>query len=137
MATQKVGRRLIERGTGGNVLFIGSLMSLLGLPFLTVYATTKSALAGLTRSLAAECGRHDIQVNCIASGFILTDLNRQMWQSADLRNWLAASQAAFGHAGGQRPHGCIFVRTRRGLYHRPSHAIDRGYTTTAVWPFQP
>jgi NAD(P)-dependent dehydrogenase (short-subunit alcohol dehydrogenase family) len=66
MVTQKVGRKLIERGTGGKVLFIGSLMSLLGLPYLTVYAMTKSAIAGLTRSLAAEWGRHNIQVNCIA-----------------------------------------------------------------------
>jgi gluconate 5-dehydrogenase len=83
MLTQKAGSRMIERGAGGKIVFIGSLMSLLGLPYLTVYAMTKSALAGLTRSLAAEWGRHNIQVNCIAPGFILTDLNRQMWQSAE------------------------------------------------------
>ena len=79
--TQKVGGRMKERGTGGKIVFIGSLMSLLGLPYLSVYAMTKSALAGLTRALAAEWGRHNIQVNCIAPGFILTDLNRQMWQA--------------------------------------------------------
>jgi len=93
LLTQKVGGRMVERGKGGKIVFIGSLMSLLGLPYLSVYAMTKSALAGLTRVLAAEWGRHNIQVNCIAPGFILTDLNRQMWQAPELRNWLAGAQA--------------------------------------------
>jgi NAD(P)-dependent dehydrogenase (short-subunit alcohol dehydrogenase family) len=71
--TQQVGARMIARGAGGKIVMIGSLMSLLGLPYLTVYAMTKSAIAGLTRTLAAEWGKHGIQVNCIAPGFILTD----------------------------------------------------------------
>ena len=80
--TQKVGARMVQRGKGGKIIFIGSLMSVLGLPYLTVYAMTKSALAGLTHTLAAEWGRYNIQVNCIAPGFIVTDLNREMWQAA-------------------------------------------------------
>ena len=67
---------MIARGKGGKIVFIGSLSSFLGLPYIAVYAMTKSALAGLTRSLAAEWAKYDIQVNCIAPGFILTDLNR-------------------------------------------------------------
>jgi gluconate 5-dehydrogenase len=139
MVTQKVGRRLIERGTGGKVLFIGSLMSLLGLPYLTVYAMTKSALAGLTRSLAAEWGKHNIQVNCIAPGFILTDLNRQMWQSPDLRNWLAASQAnpRLGTPADIAPMAAFLCGPGADYITGQVIAIDGGYTTTAVWPFQP
>ncbi len=52
-----LGERMINRGRGGKVIFIGSLMSLLGLPYLSVYAISKSGLAGLTRALAAEWGR--------------------------------------------------------------------------------
>ena len=139
MVTQKVGRRLIERGTGGKVLFIGSLMSLLGLPYLTVYAMTKSAIAGLTRSLAAECGKHNIQVNCIAPGFILTDLNRQMWQSPDLKNWLAASQAnpRLGTPADVAPMAAFLCGPGADYITGQIIAIDGGYTTTAVWPFQP
>ena len=91
--TRRVGERMIARGRGGKIIFIGSLMSLLGLPYLTVYAMTKSAVAGPTRRLAAEWARHNIQVNCIAPGFIITDLNREMWQSEEMKGWLAASQA--------------------------------------------
>ena len=64
--TRSVGKSMIARGAGGKIVNIGSLMSLLGLPHISIYAMTKSALAGLTRALAAEWAEHGIQVNCIA-----------------------------------------------------------------------
>src|ERR1700722_9184020 len=74
---QRVGRRMKARGKGGKIINIGSLMSVRGLPHLTIYAITKGGLAQLTMALAAEWGRDNIQVNCIAPGFILTSLNQQ------------------------------------------------------------
>ena len=137
--TQSVGHRMKERRTGGKVLFIGSLMSLLGLPYLTIYAMTKSALAGLTRSLAAEWGRHGIQVNCIAPGFILTDLNRQMWQSPELKTWLAGAQAnpKMGTPEDIAPMAAFLCGPGADYITGQVIAIDGGYTTTAVWPFEP
>jgi len=137
--TQTVGGRMIERGSGGKILFIGSLMSLLGLPYLSIYAMTKSALAGLTRCLAAEWGRHNIQVNCIAPGFILTDLNRQMWQSAEMRNWLATAQAnpEMGTPEDIAPMAAFLCGPGARYITGQVIAIDGGYTTTAVWPYQP
>jgi len=41
------------------------------------YGTTKTAVLGLTRALAIELGPHNIQVNAILPGFIITDLNRK------------------------------------------------------------
>lgn len=138
MLTQKVGSRMIERKTGGKILFIGSLMSLLGLPYLTVYAMTKSALAGLTRSLAAEWGKYDIQVNCVAPGFILTDLNRSMWQSDEMKNWLTASQAnpRMGTPEDIAPMAAFLCGPGANYITGQVIAIDGGYTTTSVWPFQ-
>src|SRR5581483_5445902 len=77
--TQKIGAKMITRAKGGKVINIGSMMSLSGLPYLSVYAISKGGLAQLTKVLAAEWGRYNIQVNCIAPGFIVTDLNRDMW----------------------------------------------------------
>jgi NAD(P)-dependent dehydrogenase (short-subunit alcohol dehydrogenase family) len=136
--TQKVGSRMKERGAGGKIVFIGSLMSLLGLPYLSVYAITKSALAGLTRVLAAEWGRHNIQVNCIAPGFILTDLNRQMWQSPEMKNWLAGAQAnpRMGTPEDIAPMAAFLCGPGADYITGQVIAIDGGYTTTAVWPFQ-
>lgn len=137
--TQSVGRQMIERGTGGKILFIGSLMSLLGLPYLSIYAMTKSALAGLTRTLAAEWGRHNIQVNCIAPGFILTDLNRQMWQLPEMKNWLAGAQAnpRMGTPEDIAPMAAFLCGPGADYITGQVIAIDGGYTTSAVWPFQP
>jgi gluconate 5-dehydrogenase len=137
--TQRVGARMVERGNGGKILFIGSLMSLLGLPYLTAYAITKSALAGLTRTLAAEWGRHNIQVNCIAPGFILTDLNRQMWQAPEMAKWLAGAQAnpRMGTPEDIGPLAAFLAGPGADYITGQVIAVDGGYTTTAVWPFQP
>ncbi|HLJ47387.1 MAG TPA: SDR family oxidoreductase [Bryobacteraceae bacterium] len=137
--TQKVGARMIARGRGGKVVFVGSLMSLLGLPYVTVYAMTKSALAGLTRSLAAEWGRHNIQVNCIAPGFIVTDLNRTMWEDPAMREWLKGAQAnpRIGKPDDVAPLALFLSGPGSDYITGQVIAVDGGYSTTANWPFQP
>jgi gluconate 5-dehydrogenase len=137
--TQRVGRGMIERKRGGKVIFIGSLMSLLGLPYISVYAVTKSALAGLTRVLAVEWAAYDIQVNCIAPGFIVTDLNRAMWQPAEMKQWLAGAQAntRLGTPEDVAPLA-VFLASRGADYITGQViAVDGGYSTTRRWPFEP
>ena len=137
--TRRVGRGMIERGSAGKIIFIGSLMSLLGLPYLSIYAMSKSAIAGLTRCVAAEWGRHNIQVNCIAPGFILTDLNREMWQPPEMRRWLEGAQAnpRLGTPEDIAPVTVFLAGTGSDYITGQVIAVDGGYTTTAVWPFQP
>ncbi len=137
--TQRVGGRMVVRKTGGKIVFIGSLMSVLGLPYLTAYAMSKSALAGLTRSLAAEWGRYNIQVNCIAPGFILTDLNRKMWQEEKMKNWLTGSQAnpRMGSPDDIAPLSTFLCGAGADYITGQVIAVDGGFTTTAVWPFEP
>ncbi len=137
--TQAIGKRMIERADGGKVIFIGSMMTLLGLPYLSAYAMTKSALGGLTRVLAAEWGRHNIQVNCIAPGFILTDLSRAMWQDPKLKQWLAGAQAnpRIGSPEDIAPLAAFLSGPGSDYITGQVIAVDGGYTTTAVWPFEP
>jgi NAD(P)-dependent dehydrogenase (short-subunit alcohol dehydrogenase family) len=136
--TQLVGGRMAARGKGGKVVMIGSLMSLLGLPYLTVYAMTKSAIAGLTRTLAAEWGRCGIQVNCIAPGFIITDLNRTMWQAEEMKQWLTGVQAcpAAGKPEDVAPLAVFLSSSGADYITGQVIAVDGGYTTTAHWPFE-
>lgn len=137
--TQRIGARMIARGKGGKIVYIGSLMSVVGLPYLTPYAISKAGLAGLTRSLAAEWGRYNIQINCIAPGFIVTDLNRQMWQSPVLREWLKGVQAMprTGSPEDVAPLAVFLSSPGSDYITGQVITVDGGYSTTAVWPFEP
>ncbi|WP_108663375.1 SDR family NAD(P)-dependent oxidoreductase [Acuticoccus kandeliae] len=58
---------------GGAIVNLGSNSWMQGAPGLVAYTTAKSAVAGLTRSLAREFGDKNVRVNCIAPGWILTE----------------------------------------------------------------
>jgi meso-butanediol dehydrogenase / (S,S)-butanediol dehydrogenase / diacetyl reductase len=60
---------LIERG-GGSIVFISSVGGLVGTPKLVTYTTSKTALIGLTRSLAVDYGPSGVRVNAVAPGVI-------------------------------------------------------------------
>jgi gluconate 5-dehydrogenase len=136
--TRRTARRMIERGTGGKIIFIGSLTSLLGLPHVSIYATAKSGLAGLTRALAAEWGQYNIQVNCIAPGFILTDFNRELWEPAEMRDWLAGVQAnpRLGIPEDVAPLAGFLCGPQSNYITGQVITVDGGYATTAVWPLK-
>jgi NAD(P)-dependent dehydrogenase (short-subunit alcohol dehydrogenase family) len=135
--TRVVGARMIARGAGGRIISIGSLMSLLGLPYLSIYAMTKGAIAQMTRALAAEWGRYNIQVNCIAPGFIETDLNRAMWQPPEMREWLRGAQAnpRLGTPEDVAPLAVFLAGPGADYITGQVIAVDGGYSTTANWPF--
>lgn len=137
--TKLVGSAVAKAGSGGKIVNIGSLTSLLGLPHLSVYAMTKSALAGLTRVLAAEWAHADIQVNCIAPGFILTDLNRGMWEPDSMRQWLGTVQAnpRLGTPDDVAGLAAFLCSPAADYITGQVIAADGGYTTTAQWPFEP
>ena len=136
--TQLVGAKMIARGQGGKVINIGSMMSILGLPYLSVYAITKGALGQLTRVLAAEWGRHNIQVNCIAPGFIVTDLNRDMWKQEKMVTWLRANQANPNPGAPEDIAPLAVFLAGRGSDYITGQIIaaDGGYSTTSVWPWE-
>jgi NAD(P)-dependent dehydrogenase (short-subunit alcohol dehydrogenase family) len=74
---------------GGKIVNVGSLTSLWGVGGVGVYGMSKMGMASLTRTLAAEWARDNIQVNCIAPGFILTPLTEKgLWQDPVRRKWI-------------------------------------------------
>lgn len=66
--TLELGKRWIARGTPGTVLNIAALYALGGSGFVVPSATAKAGVVALTKSLAAEWGRHGIRLNAIAPG---------------------------------------------------------------------
>ncbi len=137
--TQRVGAGMVERGRGGKIVMVGSMMSILGLPHLAPYAIAKSGLAGLTRVLAAEWARYGIQVNCIAPGFIETDLNRAVLQLPAMQQWLKGVVATprLGRPADLAPLAVFLSSPGSDYITGQVIAVDGGYSTTAVWPFEP
>ena len=58
----------------GRIINISSISGLMGNPGQVNYSSSKAALNGFTKSLAKEIGSRNITVNCIAPGFIDTDM---------------------------------------------------------------
>jgi 3-oxoacyl-[acyl-carrier protein] reductase len=62
----------------GRIINIGSVVGVSGNAGQTNYAAAKAALIGFTKSLAQEVGSRNITVNCVAPGFIDTDMTRAL-----------------------------------------------------------
>lgn len=72
--TKAVARPMIRKKNGGRIINISSVSGLIGLPGQSNYSASKAGMIGFSKALAKELGGRAITVNCIAPGFIPTDL---------------------------------------------------------------
>lgn len=73
LLTKYLTRRMIKYRRG-RVVNISSIIAQTGFSGLSIYGATKAGLEGFTRSLSRELGRVGITVNCVAPGFMETDM---------------------------------------------------------------
>jgi NAD(P)-dependent dehydrogenase (short-subunit alcohol dehydrogenase family) len=71
-ATQSVGRRLRDNGTGGSMVHIESIAGLQSMPYGVAYAAAKAGLGTVTRTAALELGPANVRVNAVAAGSVRT-----------------------------------------------------------------
>jgi 2-dehydro-3-deoxy-D-gluconate 5-dehydrogenase len=71
--SQAVARRFIAQQTGGKIINVASMLSFQGGIRVPSYTASKSGVMGLTRLLACEWAKHNINVNAIAPGYMATD----------------------------------------------------------------
>jgi 3-oxoacyl-[acyl-carrier protein] reductase len=74
LLTKYAHRSMLARREG-RIINVSSIIAHTGFNGLSVYAATKAALQGFTRSLARELGRVNITVNAIAPGYMATDMS--------------------------------------------------------------
>ncbi|TCN72793.1 gluconate 5-dehydrogenase [Acetobacteroides hydrogenigenes] len=70
---KNVAKRMIARGNGGKIINICSMMSELGRETVSAYASAKGGLKMLTRSMATEWAKYNIQANGIGPGYFATE----------------------------------------------------------------
>jgi len=75
---QSVSKDMVQKG-GGSIVNIGSNSWMEAVGNFPAYATAKSAVHGLTRTLARDLGKHRIRVNTVVPGWIMTDRQKELW----------------------------------------------------------
>src|SRR3546814_489401 len=72
--SREVAKRMAKRGQG-SIIMISSMAAQYGLPKVIAYTAAKTAIEGMTRALAVEWSPKGIRVNCLAPGFIHTEMS--------------------------------------------------------------
>jgi 2-deoxy-D-gluconate 3-dehydrogenase len=80
------GRLIAQRS--GKVINLASVLGASGLPGYAAYSASKGGVMALTRALAVEWARDNIQVNAIAPGWFVTDMNAEAFDNPKVRERL-------------------------------------------------
>jgi len=111
---QAVLEHMVARGYG-RIIFISSVVGLMGNFGQTNYAASKAGLIGFCKSLAREVAAKGITVNCIAPGFIDTEMTRAMPEQARQR---VCEQIPLGRLGTPEDvaHAALFLASEEASY---------------------
>lgn len=87
LVARQVGPHMIARGAG-KIINVCSLMSELCRPSTGNYAAAKGGLKMLTRAMATEWAKHNIQSNGIGPGYFATDLTKPLMENPEFNSWI-------------------------------------------------
>ena len=114
--------RAMMKARGGRIINIASVVGAMGNAGQTNYSAAKAGIMGFTKSLAREVGSRNITVNCVAPGFIDTDMTRALPEAqrqALLSPYPAGTAGRGGrHCAGRRVSGV--ARSRLYFRHHPA-----------------
>ena len=128
----EVAKTMIDQGTGGKIINIGSVLSFTADTMCPSYVVAKHGVIGLTRYFANDLGKYNIQTNALCPGFIKTEIN------ADLSD----NQAFYDKITNRIPHGrwgdaedlmgaAVFLASRASDYMNGWYiSVDGGFATT-------
>jgi len=97
--SREVVKCMLEKQSGGVIINISSMASQYGLPKVIAYTASKSAIEGMTRAMAVELSPLGIRVNCIAPGFIATDMSAKALNGDMERMQKVMSRTPMGKLG--------------------------------------
>ena len=96
--SREVVKTMIEKGSG-SIINISSMASQYGLPKVIAYSASKGAIEAMTRAMAVELSPKGIRVNCIAPGFIATDMSAKALNSDKERKDRVLARTPMGTLG--------------------------------------
>lgn len=97
--SREVVKSMLKNGIKGSIINISSMASQYGIPKVIAYTAAKSAIEGMTRAMATELSPEGIRINCIAPGFIATDMSAKALDSDPERKAKALGRTPMGALG--------------------------------------
>ncbi|MDR1397398.1 MAG: glucose 1-dehydrogenase [Desulfarculales bacterium] len=85
---RKVGDQMIKQGKKGKIINIASVYSAVASENVVSYTTTKSAVVNMTKAMALEWAKYDINCNAISPAYILTELTAKLVNDKDTYEWM-------------------------------------------------
>lgn len=89
LIAKAVAKHMIKR-RNGKIINIGSVQSELGRPSITPYTASKGGIKMLTKGMATEWARYNIQVNGIGPGYFRTEMTRPLYEDPEFDAWLCS-----------------------------------------------
>ncbi len=136
--TRAVARHMIPRRQG-KVIHLGSLTTKYALSSISVYASTKGAVGQLTKAQALEFAPHNIQVNAICPGFIVTTLSKGLWEDPGMQAW-SESRIPLGRLGTPEDIAgtAVYLASSASDYVTDETVyVDGGIMAGEQWPLPP
>jgi NAD(P)-dependent dehydrogenase (short-subunit alcohol dehydrogenase family) len=96
--TREVTRVMREQDSG-TILNTSSMASQYGLPNVIAYTASKAAIEGMTRAMAVELAQYHIRVNCLAPGFIKTNMSTLALEKDPERKKKVLARTPLGRLG--------------------------------------
>ena len=97
--SREVVKCMLEKNVRGSIINISSMASQYGIPKVIAYTASKSAIEGMTRAMAVELSPKGIRVNCIAPGFIATEMSARALDGDKERKNKVLSRTPMGGLG--------------------------------------
>jgi len=96
--SREVVRHMLQKKEG-SIIHISSMAAHYGLPRVIAYSASKTAIEGMTRAMAVELSPNGIRVNCIAPGFIYSDMTDKAFNNDPQRKERVFNRTPMGIMG--------------------------------------
>ena len=115
--SRECAKKMVARKKGV-IIMISSMASQYGIPKVIAYTAAKSAVEGMTRGLAVELSPLGIRVNCIAPGFIETDMSAKALNNDKERKQKVLSRTPMGKLGKPEDvaHAAVYLASDAASY---------------------
>lgn len=85
---QAAAKQMVEQGNGGKIVNVASVGALVGGRNVAPYGASKAGLVSLTKTMANEWARYGITVNAICPGYVITELNQDIFSDLKVKDMM-------------------------------------------------